>query len=216
MANARAMKSRQPEQYLKAQPTLVQKVLQGLLVFRPAPPGDALGNKCPGLILTRKTVEVDASERELTSVQKRLQGGALTISEVRRIAKTAALAPAFAKKLIDATSTAGPSSWEDPIGAAHELDNLAGLAVTIVNRAQESLLKLEPLTEIHFHFTDAARAVLAVGWEAMAKRGLFPIPPLGGTRIKDLQKNPCGAMHFVSASDIDSGYFYTMGIALSP
>ena len=48
------------------------------------------------------------------------------------------------------------------------------------------------------------------------KRGKFPLPPQGAKRFQRLREMPCGALHFVSASDLDAGYFYTMGIALSP
>ena len=50
----------------------------------------------------------------------------------------------------------------------------------------------------------------------MVKRGIFPLPPVGRKRIDRLRQQPCGAMHFVSASDLDAGYYYTMGAALSP
>ena len=58
--------------------------------------------------------------------------------------------------------------------------------------------------------------MLAIGWNAMVKRGIFPLPPVGRKRIDRLRQQPCGAMHFVSASDLDAGYYYTMGAALSP
>ena len=68
--------------------------------------------------------------------------------------------------------------------------------------------------QIHFHL-QICKAVLAVGWQAMLKQA-SPIPPLGSRRIDALLQNPLGAMHFVSASDLDAGYNYTMGIAMSP
>ncbi|MDP4094608.1 MAG: hypothetical protein Q8920_14780 [Bacillota bacterium] len=39
---------------------------------------------------------------------------------------------------------------------------------------------------------------------------------MGPARLTKLHIKPTGMMHFVSASDGDAGYFYTMGIALSP
>jgi hypothetical protein len=50
----------------------------------------------------------------------------------------------------------------------------------------------------------------------MVKRGFSRFFRWVVVRIKDLQRDPCGAMHFVSSSDLDAGYFYTMGIARSP
>jgi hypothetical protein len=104
----------------------------------------------------------------------------------------------------------------DSLHIVHELDYLATFAVNMIARLHDTLLRASPLVELHFHFSSTAKAVLALGWEAMLKRGIFPIPPQGNERIKALHSKPLGAMHFVSASDLDAGYHYTMGVALSP
>ncbi len=195
---------------------LVYNALCGQLIFRPVPPGDLQKENVSGLKLPRHKVEVDVTKQKLDMVLKILQAGVLTAAEVQHVAKIAALPAALRKKLLNATGKAKRSGLTGLLDEIHELDHLAVLAIEVIDRAQESLLNLEPLIEFSFHFTDTARAILAVGWEAMTKRGIFPLPPLGSQRIGGLYKNPCGAMHFVSASDLDAGYNYTMGIALSP
>ena len=200
----------------RTDPSLVQQALRGLLVFRPTPPKGSPGDSIPALKLPVRIVEVDSGSRELEAMLKGLRARTLTLAEVRNAVENAALPRAMCKQLLDASGPGSSSAWDDLMHTAHELDQLARLAVRIISRAQNSLLDIEPLTEIHFKFSDAARAVLAVGWEAMAKRGIFPIPPVGERRIQKLREKPCGSMHFVSASDLDAGYFYTMGIAMSP
>ena len=46
--------------------------------------------------------------------------------------------------------------------------------------------------------------------------GQISLPPYGLKRLQRIDAMPAGAFHFVSASDSDAGYHYTMGIALSP
>lgn len=204
------------------QSTLIYKALHDQLIFRPAPPGDVLKNNIHGLNLLREIIEVDASEQELAGTFNGIQSGALTIKEIKRVIKSASLADSISKKLLGATSDSDIKENDikkvtsNALDEVHELDYLASLAVNIISRLHESLLKAKPLTELSFHFTDNAKAVLAIGWQAMLKRGIFPIPPKGRQRIKALHNNPLGAMHFVSASDLDEGYNYTMGIAMSP
>lgn len=195
--------------------TLIRKALQNQLVFRPAPIGDVLTDDTSGLTLKKQTIEVNVSNEELEKVLKGLQNGALTAEEINYIIEIADLPATLSKKLLTATKESTQGS-KDVLDEVHELDNLAKLAINIISHLHELLLKSVPLTEIHFHFTDTAKAVLAVGWEAMLKRGIFPIPPLGSRRINALLQKPLGAMHFVSASDLDAGYNYTMGIAMSP
>lgn len=194
--------------------TLVYRALRDQLFFRPTPPG-ITREDIQGLDLIKHTVKVDASQEELARILKGLQSGTFTRSEINHLIEIAALPATLSKKLLDATKEVEPGD-SDVLDEVHELDWLANLAVTIISRAHDSLLKLEPLTELHIQFTDTAKAVLAIGWNAMLKRGIFPLPPIGSRRIQALHKNPLGAMHFVSASDLDEGYNYTMGIALSP
>lgn len=193
--------------------TLIYKILRDELFFRPILPGSTQED-IQALNLIKRTVKVDASQEELASVIQRLHLGALTRTEVKHAIEHAALPVALSKKLLDATKEIEQEN--DVLNEIHELDHLAHLAAIIITRAHESLLKLEPLTELHIQFTDTAKAIIAMGWHAMLKRGIFPLPPVGSRRIQALHQHPLGAMHFVSASDLDEGYHYTMGIALSP
>jgi len=198
------------------EPALVQQALGNLLVFRPVPPGDAQGGGGAGLSLPQLTIEVDAEDQEWAAVQEGVQAGVLPTEDVLRLVRMAALPEAIGKALLGTAGGVERAGWDGQVDKIHEQDRLAVLALKIVRRAHELLLAVEPLTEVHLKFSDRARAVLAVGWEAMAGRGIFPLPPLGSRRIDELRKRPCGAMHFVSASDLDAGYYYTMGIAMSP
>ncbi len=197
--------------------TLIHKALTDQLSFRPAPPGDILEEN-NGLNLLQQQIEIDSTEQEFAGVLKSLQSGALTVQEVDHAAKHARLSASLYKKLFDAAKKANQKrrNSDEILHAVHELDYLANLSVKLIGRAHDALLTVEPLIELHFHFSSTAKAIIAIGWEAMLKRGIFPIPPEGVDRIKALHDKPLGAMHFVSASDLDAGYYYTMGIALSP
>ena len=195
-------------------PRIVEECLSGNLAFRPAPPGDARGS---GLKLQKHRIRIDAKDDEFSALQHGLKNGIFSSADLAAALDGARLSEvlsrAISRLLKPASDTSG---WDDIVGASCELDRMALLVVKVIQRSQESLLKAQPLTEISFDFSDRARAVIALGWEAMAKRGIFPLPPKGRSRISALQKKPVGAMHFVSASDVDCGYRYTMGIALSP
>ncbi len=161
-------------------------------------------------------MKVDASQDLIDSIKLGLSAGALSPQEVK-----AAIEDVVSKELRSALFAENKVSsqqpdWDGTLAIGHELDKLAVVAMKVIDSAQRLLLDVQPLSEVHFVFSDAAKAALALGWEAMVKRGVFPLPPPGSRRIEQLQKNPCGAMHFVSASDLDAGYFYTMGISQSP
>ncbi|MBZ5520642.1 MAG: hypothetical protein LAP21_00075 [Acidobacteriia bacterium] len=195
-------------------PALVMDAIRGQLCFSPVPPGDK--RAADHVELPKKEIPIDAVEDEFASMIAALEHGALTKAEVEGALKIAD-AGKFAEKIKAAVhETHEDNNWADEIEAAHQLSRLSVLAVTLIDRLQKSLLTVEPFTEIRFQLTGRARAVLAIGWEAMVKHGQFPLRPRGARRFVDLQKQPCGALHFVSASDLDAGYFYTMGIAQSP
>lgn len=201
--------TREPSTYS----TLVFKALNDQLSFRPVPPGDVLEDNHEGLSLLKRVIKIDTNQEELENVLKSLQSGALTVKEINHAIKNIKVSMTIRTKWLDAAKSASKINLLDAI---HELDHLANLSINIIARLHQSLLSVEPLIELHFHFSDTAKAVLAIGWEAILKRGIFPIPPEGIQRINGLHDKPLGAMHFVSASDLDAGYYYTMGVSLSP
>jgi hypothetical protein len=196
--------------------TLVHLVLNDQLIFRPAPPEDSLPDKTQGLSLPKLTVEIEAEALEFSAILDGLKQGAFTLSEVKKILNNIKLPASLNKQLLDSTREVSHESGSELLKLSHALDELANLAINIISRLHRSLLEARPLSEVHFHLNATAKAVLAFGWEALVKRGIFPIPPSGNLRISALHKNPIGAMHFVSASDLDAGYYYTIGIAFSP
>ena len=187
------------------------------LVFRPEPPGDQGRLELPIV-----NINVDAEASELESIYNGLGGGALLKEDVLAVLEEAkyeyrVVCPAdLERKLLDACQPADESVQFYDIEISHHLEKMGMTAVRIIDRAQKALLTVEPFTEIRFIFTDEAKIALRLGWEAMAKHGRFPLPPKGPARLNKLREKPTGMMHFVSASDGDAGYFYTIGIALSP
>ncbi|MFA4973029.1 MAG: hypothetical protein WC683_10465 [bacterium] len=197
-------------------PALLRSIFDGSLVFRPTPPGEPDTAVGPTLRLPSATVRVDLAPGEFDALLANLAFGALTKHEVQAAVKAARVAGTLAAHLQGAAGDPQGDDWPAELARAHALDRMAMMAVQIIDRAQRALLSVEPLTEIHFDFTEQARAALAISFEAMSKRGEFPLPPRGRRRFDALARSPSGALHFVSASDLDAGYFYTMGIALSP
>jgi hypothetical protein len=196
---------------------LVSAIINDRLTIRPAPPGDRTESGKTGLKLKPYTVNVDASRSEIEIMKQSLSAGildpALATAAIENTDVPRELASSFIHMINHAPRS---SNWESELTKCHQLDQLALVATTIVDRALKALLDIEPLQEIHFAFSNESKIALAIAWQAMVERGIFPLPPLGARRYQDLQSKPSGAMHFVSASDLDAGYFYTMGIALSP
>lgn len=211
--NEQMAASKQPHEQFQRFPALVLDVLQGRLHFSPVPPGDERATS--HVELPEKKIRVDATADEFQMMISALQRGTLTKGEVAgalAIANAGTLAAEIKKAVHDAPQ----DGWAAEIDTEHELSRLSVLAIAVIDRLQKSLLVVEPFTSVSFQLTDKARALLAIGWEAMVKHGQFPLRPRGARRFTELQKKPCGAMHFVSASDLDAGYYYTMGIAQSP
>lgn len=197
-------------------PTLIQMALDENLVFRPVPPGDLDAQGQPRLVLTKSTVTISVTDNDWQTVLACLARGALALGDVTSALKPANISDGLKRQLNAAVKAPADAGWSDQLDRVHLLDQMALVAVRLIDSAQRSLLKEQPLTEIHFKFDEKARAALALCWEAMTKRGSFPLPPEGNRRFVRLNEHPCGAMHFVSASDLDAGYYYTMGVALSP
>lgn len=193
---------------------LIKAILSDRLSFRPAPPGDELS--AVSLRIPSQTIKIDVTAGELQSMTDGLGSGALTSEEVSGALEIVNADANSRKTILAHVAESKLSGWGADLDTVHKLDNIALIAIQLIDRMQKSLLKVEPLTEVHFRFTPSAKTALAVGWEAMVKRGEFPLPPRGAKRFTALDESPCGGLHFVSASDLDSGFYYTMGIAMSP
>ncbi len=205
-------------------PKLISLVMKGSkdspeagLVFRPEPPGDH-----GRLALAIINIETGIEASELTTIYSSLYGGAFLKGEVLAVLEEArseygVACPAdMERNLLDACRSIDERVQSNNLEVSHHLEKIGLVAVQIINRTQRALLKVEPFSEIRFIFTDEAKIALRLGWEAMAKHGRFPLSPRGPAHLNQLREKPAGMMHFVSASDGDAGYFYTMGIALSP
>lgn len=207
----------------RGHPELISRAMQDAdstgkgLVFRPDPPGDQ-----GRLDLPIVAIDIDTENDELATLLEGLGGGALSKNDVLAILEEAksdydVVCPAdLETKLLEACKPPDTRDEFSDMSVNHHLERMSLIAVKIIDRAQKALLKTAPLSEIRYQFSPSAKIALRLGWEAMAKHGRFPLPPKGPQRLNKLQEKPCGAMHFVSASDGDAGFIYTMGIALSP
>ncbi len=196
---------------------MVHNILSGQLVFHPAPPGDMGSNGKPGLILAKREQRTDVTDEEVGIIKKCIANGLPSSNMVTTVTEDLNDAVEFVDVLKEASKHRPKKlSWTKQLEREHQLDELALMAMRIIDRSLKPLLKAEPLEEIHFSYSNNARFCLAIAWLALVERGLFPLPPLGYKRFEGRESNPSGAMHFVSASDVDDGYFYTIGIALSP
>jgi hypothetical protein len=196
---------------------MVHNILSDRLVFRPSPPGDMGPNGKAGLILPKREQKIDATDEEVGIIKKCIANGLPSSNMLTTATEDLNDAVEFVDILKESSKHRPKKlSWTKQLDREHQLDELALMAMRIIDRSLEPLLKVEPLQEIHFSYSNNARFCLAIAWLALVERGLFPLPPLGYKRFEERESNPCGAMHFVSASDVDDGYFYTIGIALSP
>jgi hypothetical protein len=197
-------------------PSLIELAVRDRLVFRPVPPGDRDSEGNQRLRLQKATVEVEISEDDWSTIAHGLSAGALTKGETELALEFAGANANLAGELLGRLGGDANGDWRAQLAAVHTLDELALVALRLIDQAQRALLAVEPLTEVQFSFSARAKAALALSWEALTKRGEFPLPPRGAARFVELNEMPCGALHFVSASDLDAGYLYTMGIAQSP
>ncbi len=187
------------------------------LVFRPEPPGDQ-----GRLDLAVVEINVEVEETELETLFDGLGSGALSKDDVWAVLEEAkseygaVCPPDLEGKLMESCKPADKTDQFGDIVVSHHLEKMGLVPIRIFDRAQKALLKVKPLTEIHFTFSDETKIALRLGWEAIAKHGRFPLSPKGPDRLNKVREKPSGMMHFVSASDGDAGYYYTMGIALSP
>jgi hypothetical protein len=189
----------------------VDQLLNDELVFNPIPFGGAgiarLGNP-------REVVEIDVSPATERSMKRALAVGALTTEVVDSVLAEARLSQSLKKFKISAPLI---RHSEDALKVEAALAELGLCAVRVARNVHEGLLRVRsPFKEFHCRLTDRAKLALAFGWEAIARTGKYPLPPYGLKRLQGIDQEPAGAFHFVSASDADAGYNYTMGIALSP
>ncbi len=198
-------------------PELVKLAMGDNLTVRPEPPGDK-----GRLGLHVQEITVDVEDSELETLYAGMAGGALTPDDVKAVLDQAKQTynldcPSDLKdKLISSCRPPDESDLFSDMPISHHLERMALVSVRIIDRAQKALLQVAPFREVQYKFSKPAKIALRLGWEAMAKHGRFPLPPKGPRRLDAVRKQPSGAMHFVSASDSDAGYIYTMGIALSP
>jgi hypothetical protein len=171
-----------------------------------APGGDALDLDIPE---RRISVDVDATTEE--RAMKALQAGALPRAVVELILKDLGV-----EASVIAPHLPPPGAAPDPVLASEAATQLGTAAVEVAQRVHEALFDVEPLSDLEFRASDRAKLVLALGWEAIVRLGRFPIQPHGSERMQRISARPCGAFHFVSASDLDRGFYYTLGIAQSP
>ena len=197
--------------------SMVHNILSGQLVFRPAPPGDMGSDGKTGLILPKKEQKIDVTDEEVGIIRKCIANGLPSSNMVTTATEDLNDAVEFVDVLKGASKHRPKKlGWTEQLDREHQLDKLALTAMRIIDRSLKPLLKVDPLIEIQFSYSNNARFCLAIAWLALVERGLFPLPPLGYKRFEGRKSIPSGAMHFVSASDVDDGYFYTIGIALSP
>jgi hypothetical protein len=187
----------------------VDQLLNDELVLSPVIPG---GGKA-SLKNPMELVPVDITDETQRNMWRALADGALpsgVISDILREVKLQRRSDITAR---DATI----NHSEDVLTLDSALNQLGLCAIRTARAVHDTLLKASsPFKEFHIRLTDRAKLALALGWEAIARSGKYPLPPYGLKRLQRINSVPAGAFHFVSASDRDAGYYYTMGIALSP
>jgi hypothetical protein len=189
----------------------VDRLLNDELVFSPIPPGAGRGKF--RLTNPREDIPVDIRDEVEREVWRALADGALprsVIPEILRDVRLKIRTEVAARDPIVRTS-------EDVLVVENARERLGLCATRVARGVHDALLATSsPFKEFHILLTDRAKVALALGWEAIARLGKYPLPPFGLRRLRGVDAKPAGAFHFVSASDSDAGYYYTMGIALSP
>ncbi|MBK7143334.1 MAG: hypothetical protein IPH75_14765 [bacterium] len=194
----------------------VRLALSGQLKFRPTPPGHEKTKLDSDLKLRQAQVQAKALPGQLSTLKLNILNCMISHDELESAATEANISAALRHELITSSSTNDLLDWSSNLTANHSLDRMGLLAVELVNSIHCLLLDVPPLTEIEVNCDEEARAILSFGWLAIIKRGTFPITPSGQEQIRSVLSSPCGSLHFVSASDLDGGFNYTLGIALSP
>ncbi len=189
----------------------VDRLLNDELVLSPIPPGGR--GKNPILSNPPVDVPVDITDETERGMWRALAVGALSPSTIPTILREVK----FTKRPEVPARAATINHSEDVIAVEGALNQLGMCAIRAARATHDALLKAPvPFMEFRIRLSDRAKLALALGWEAIARSGKYPLPPYGLGRLRKVDAAPAGAFHFVSASDSDAGYFYTMGIALSP
>ncbi len=189
----------------------VDRLLNDNLVFSPILPGGRTGKF--RLKNLREVIPVDIKDETEREVWRALADGAVPRSVIPEILRDVRLkarteVPAF-DPIVRTT--------EDVLVVENARERLGLCAIQVARAVHGALLKTSsPFKEFHIQLSDRAKVALALGWEAIARLGKYPLPSFGLHRLQNIDAKPAGAFHFVSASDSDAGYYYTMGIALSP
>lgn len=191
---------------LSAHSHWIELLLTDRLVFSPVLPGLSPS------VATNPSCElsIDVSDDVERSVWRSVADGALPVPTVRAILDTLGAVEHWSG------CDRHVRSIEDVQELQQARDRLALCAVRASKAVHDALLDESPFQEFRFRLTLRAKFALALGWEAMTRSGRYPLPPYGLRRIERLRAEPIGPLHFVSASDLDAGYYYTLGISLSP
>lgn len=199
----------------------VDLLLNDELVFSPVMPGGSApssadrskGAKGAGLSNPSYQFTVDISDDTERNMRQALAEGALPPSVIPEVLREANLKKRTGVPANEATI----SHSEDVLHQESALSQLGLCAIRAARSVHDEMLKApSPFMSFQPRLTDRAKLALALGWEAIARAGKYPLPPYGMKRLQKIDSAPAGAFHFVSASDSDAGYHYTMGIALSP
>jgi hypothetical protein len=208
-----AARERDPDRRPKRRGSIfVDKLLNDEFVFDPIP---LQAHKAAGLKNPPEEIVVDIKPQTERAMRRALAAGALPPAVVPEVLAETKL-EGNAKKHLNLKAAKILHS-EDVLAVEAELNQLGLCAVRVARAVTEVLLRAaSPFCRFHIRITDRAKLALALGWEAIARTGKYPLPPYGLKRLQVVDEVPAGAFHFVSASDSDAGYHYVLGIALSP
>jgi hypothetical protein len=191
----------------------VDQLLNDEMVFDPVPFG---GRASSALKNPRTVVTVDISKATEAQLERALASGAISASVVASVLAETSLS-GKAKRTNSKIPEPEIVHSEDALKLDAALGEMALCAVRVARNVHDQLLGVgSPFERLEFQLSDRAKKALALGWEALARTGRYPLPPYGLKRLQVVDREPAGAFHFVSASDADAGYHYTLGIALSP
>jgi hypothetical protein len=191
----------------------VDLLLNDELVFSPVIPGGRAPSSKDELTNPPYEVLVDITDQTERNMQRALDEGALPPSVIPDVLREVNLK----KRRNVSAREAKIQHSEDVFHQESALGKLGLCAIRAARSVHDELLKApSPFMSFQPRLTDRAKIALALGWEAIARAGKYPLPPYGMKRLQKIDSEPAGAFHFVSASDSDAGYHYTMGIALSP
>jgi len=192
----------------------VDQLVNDELVFSPIPPGARHDRKNePTLRNEIEILSVDITKETERDVWRALADGAIPEAVIDDILREVRFEKEPRISVIDPIFDRS----EDVLVHETALERLGLAAIRVARAVHDAFLHVAaPFKEFHLQLTDRAKLALALGWEAIARLGRYPLPPYGMHRLRKIDAKPAGTFHFVSASDRDAGFYYTMGCALSP